>query len=184
MAVTVRPSTFTLVNFDAAEITGIAERLRDEVGLPGQLDITIDVDERSPTGRVAVTSTDPLQVSIEGGAFEDPKRPRTLSEANTVDVLGLVFYQTNDRRDPEFGAPEADADLSLAHRVAWDVLAMGRLERLGHPAQRPRWLYHFRNRHGFTDASDAAFDQVWAGRVHSWAELVGLSDAARAVRTA
>jgi hypothetical protein len=64
---------------------------------------------------------------------------------------------------------------------------MGRLERLGYRAQRPRRLYHFRNRHGFTDDADAAFDQLWASRPATWAELVALSDslvAAKAAATA
>ena len=34
----------------------------------------------------------------------------------------------------------------------------GACARAGHQAQRQRWLYHFRNRHGFTDEADAAFD--------------------------
>ena len=46
---------------------------------------------------------------------------------------------------------------------------MGRLGRLGHPVQRQRRLYQFRNRHGFTDAADAAFEQLWEADDLTWA---------------
>ena len=118
-------------------------------------------------------------MSVEGGAFEDPKQIRSLSEPNVADVLGVLFEQAADRLDPSFGAPASDADLSLAHRVAWDITAVGRLDRLGHRVQRPRRLYHFRNRHGFSDASDAAFERLWAGRPATWDELAQISDDAR-----
>ena len=40
---------------------------------------------------------------------------------------------------------------------------MGRLERLGYDVRpRSRRLYHFRNRHGFTDVADNAFKRLWA----------------------
>ncbi len=179
MAVVVTPSTFSLVNFDAADILRIAERLRNEIGLPADLAIRIEVDEHSPTGRVATTSVDPLVVTVEGGAFENPKQIRSLSEANVADVLGVAFEQAADRLDPDFGAPAVDATQSLAHRVAWDIAAVGRLDRLGHRVQRPRRLYQFRNRHGFSDASDAAFEQLWTRRPGTWEELVQISDGAR-----
>ena len=73
-------------------------------------------------------------------------------------MLGRLLLQALDRRDPAFGDPPPDDALSVAHRVAWDVYAVGRLQRLGYRAQRQRRLYAFRNRHGFTDAADAAFD--------------------------
>jgi len=179
MAVVVTPSVFSLVNFDPADIVRIAERLRVEVGLPADLAIRVEVDENSPTGRVSTTSIDPLVVTVEGGAFENPKQIRSLSEPNVADVLGVAFEQAVDRLDPEFGAPEPDADVSLAQRVAWDITAVGRLDKLGHRVQRPRRLYQFRNRHGFTDASDAAFEQLWARRPATWQELVQISDGAR-----
>lgn len=179
MAVTVTPSEFRLVNFDPADIERIAERLRDEIGLPTGHDIRIEVEERSPTGRVLTTSVDPLIISVEGGAFENPKQIRSLSEPNVADVLGVAFEQAVDRLDPAFGAPAPGADISLALRVAWDVTAVGRLDRLGHRVQRPRRLYQFRNRHGFTDTADAAFEKLWGGRPASWEEMAAISDTAR-----
>ncbi len=179
MAVVVTPSTFSLVNFDAADIVRIAERLRDETGLPADLDIRIEVDEHSPTTRVATTSVDPLVVTVEGGAFENPKQIRSLSEPNVADVLGVAFEQAADRLDAGFGAPAAGTALSLAQRVAWDITAVGRLDKLGHRVQRPRRLYQFRNRHGFSDVSDAAFEALWAQRPATWQVLVEISDGAR-----
>ena len=179
MAVVVTPATFSLVNFDAADIVRIAERLRDEIGLSADLDIRIEVDEQSPTARALTTSSDPLVVTVEGGAFEDPKKIRSLSEPNVADVLGVLFEQAGDRLEPGFGAPAPDAETSLPHRVAWDITAVGRLERLGHRVQRPRRLYQFRNRHGFSDGSDAAFERLWSQRPATWQELVAISDDAR-----
>lgn len=172
MAVSVTPDTFSLVDFDAAEIVEIAEELAVSVGLPPGLDVQIAIDESTPLARVTVESSEPLALRIEGGAFEDPKRPRQLSRARVVDVLGLHFFQARDRLDPSIGAPPVDADLPIAHKVAWDTYAMGRVERLGHPAQRQRRLYHFRNRHGFTDAADAAFDRLWSADRLTWAQLM------------
>jgi hypothetical protein len=47
---------------------------------------------------------------------------------------------------------------------------------------RQRRLYHFRNRHGFTDVADAVFERVWGADGLSWAELVELSDRAHRTR--
>ena len=62
-------------------------------------------------------------------------------------------------------------------RVAWDVYCIGRLVRLGfkHYDNRQRWLYHFRNRHGFTDAADDAFERLWTGDDLTWADITALS---------
>jgi hypothetical protein len=46
--------------------------------------------------------------------------------------------------------------------------------------QRQRRLYQFRNRHGFTDAADAAFDRLWSADGLTWAEISALSDEALA----
>ena len=73
--------------------------------------------------------------------------------------------------------------MDLAHRVAWDVYAVGRLQQLGYDSQRQRRLYGFRNRHGFTDAADAAFEQLWTSSDLTWDDLTRLSDDAAAVRT-
>ena len=64
--------------------------------------------------------------------------------------------------------------------MAWEVHAAGRLARAGQQAQLQRWRYHFRNRHGFTDEGDAAFDTLWSADTLSWAEIQALSATALA----
>ncbi len=153
------------------------QKLLDQVGLP-DLDVQVKVDETSPLGRTHVTSQDPVVIEAESGALEDPKRPRALSAPGTADVLGRALLRVADRRTAEFADAPADADLTLPQSVAWAVYSNGRLERLGYPAQRQRWLYHFRNRHGFTDVADAAFDRLWTAQSLTWNEIVELSDGA------
>ncbi len=175
MTVTVTPENFTMVNFDADAIAGITRKLLDQIGLP-DLDVQIKVDETSPLGRTHVTSLDPVVIEAESGALEDPKVPRGLSQHGAADVLGRALLRVADRREPGFADAPDDASLTLPQSVSWAVYANGRLERFGYPPQRQRWLYHFRNRHGFTDAADAAFDRLWAGPSFTWAEIVAISD--------
>lgn len=177
MTVTVTPETFTMVNFDAAAIAAITEKLLDQIGLP-DLDVQIKIDETSPLGRTQVVSQDPVVIETESGAIEDPKRPRQLSDAGAADVLGRALLRVADRRTPGFADAPADADLTLPQTVAWAVYSNGRLERFGYPAQKQRWLYHFRNRHGFTDVADAAFERLWSTPSLTWGEIVALSEGA------
>ena len=44
-------------------------------------------------------------------------------------VVGRLILQALDRRDPAFGDPPPDDAMPVAHRVAWDVYALGRLGR-------------------------------------------------------
>jgi hypothetical protein len=56
----------------------------------------------------------------------------------------------------------------------------GRLVRLGftHYDNRQRRLYHFRNRHGFSDAADDAFDRLWMADGLAWSDIAALSESA------
>ncbi len=186
--VTVTPDTFTMVGYDAGEIAAIAERLLADLGLDGAGagEVRIEVDERTPLGRAVVASVDPLVITVESGALEDPKRPRLLSPGGTADVLGRLLLRVRDRRDPEFGEPPEDDALTLAQSSAWDAYSIGRLVRIGyrHYNNRQRRLYHFRNRHGFTDAADEAFDRLWTAERLTWDEIAGLSDSAGAALAA
>ena len=180
MPVEVRPTEFSMVFFDAAEIQGIVEQLVSEIGLPADLAVVVDIDETTPMGRARVASVDPLVITAESGAFEDVKAPRRLSVPGTTDVLGKLLFSVRDRLDPAFGDPPLDDDLTLAQSSAWETYCVGRLGRLGHPVQRQRRLYQFRNRHGFTDAADAAFDQLWTADGLTWADITSISDGALA----
>ena len=180
MPVEVRPTEFSMVFFDAAEIQGIVEKLVAEIGLPSDLRVTVEIDETTPMGRARVASIDPLLITAESGALEDVKAPRRLSEVGTLDVIGKLLFSVRDRLDPAFGDPPADEELTLQESVAWEVYCVARLGRLGHTVQRQRRLYQFRNRHGFTDAADAAFDRLWTTEPLTWAEITGISQEALA----
>jgi len=182
--VTVTPEDFTLVEFDHATLVAVLQRLLPDVGLPDDIDITLNVDERVPMGRADVVSIDPIVLEVEGGALEDPKKPRHLSEEGSADILGRLLLRVRDRLDPAFGDPPPDDDLSLGHKIAWDVYCVGRLARKGYRAQRQRRLYGFRNRHGFTDAADDAFDRLWTADALTWTEIASISDKAAASRDA
>jgi hypothetical protein len=180
MPVEVRPEEFSMVFFDAAEIRAIVERLVAEIGLPADLSVVIDIDETTPMGRAHVTSIDPVVIAAESGALEDVKRPRQLSEQGTIDVLGKLLLGVKDRLDPAFGEAPADDELTLQESAAWEAYCVGRLGRLGHPVQRQRRLYQFRNRHGFTDLADAGFDRLWTSDGLTWADIKQISDDAGA----
>jgi hypothetical protein len=184
MPVEVRPDTFSMVFFDAAEIRAIVERLVVEIGLPTDASVTIEVDESTPLGRAQVASIDPIVITAESGALENAKTVRLLDPVGTADVIGKLLLSVKDRLDPAFGDAPADDDLTLQESAAWEAYCVGRLGALGHPVQRQRRLYQFRNRHGFTDAADAAFDTLWAAQGLTWADIKGLSDGALAAQPA
>lgn len=169
--VTVAPQTFDFVDFDAAIVTSVTAALTERIGLSADLPVHVEIDERTPLGRVQVRSLDPLVLFVEGGALEDPTRPRQLSERLTADVIGRLLLRARDRLDPAFGEPPPDGELTLQQQTAWDTTCMGRLERLGYDVRRPRRLYHFRNRHGFSDAVDRVFERLWAMESPTWADV-------------
>jgi hypothetical protein len=178
--VTVTPQQFNLVQFDARRIRAAAEQAAALVGFDE--DFRVEVDETTPLGRSRVAAEDPVVLRFESGALEDARHPRTLSELAVVEGVGRHLLKLMDRRDPAFAAPDEDEELELAHKVAWEIYSAARLARVGIRDQRQRWLYHFRNRCGFTDASDAAFEVLWTSETLSWPEMVGLVDGALAQR--
>lgn len=173
MSVTVTPSTFQFVSFDAAAIEHTARTLVEALGI--EHDVTIAVDETTPLARVRVQVGDPIVVHVESGAFEDTRRPRQQSETATATAIGRVLLRARDRLSGGFGEAPPDDQLTLAQTAAWEAYCVGRLERLGIAVNQQRWRYNFRNRHGFDDASDAAFDTIWASDGLTWGELDGIS---------
>ena len=173
-----------MVFFDAAEISGIVQGLLPEIGISPDLTVAVEIDETTPMGHAQLSSVDPIVLRLESGALEDPKRPRCLDHDGAIDVLGRLLFEVRDRLDPTFGDPPTDDDLSLAESCAWQTYCVARLGRLGHHVQRQRRLYQFRNRHGFTDAADEAFDRLWTANDLTWADVVGISEGARAVLSA
>jgi hypothetical protein len=169
--VRVTPEEYQYVEFDADRIAAVVAKLCDEIGLQPEGGVSIAIDESTPMAKVRVTSTEPLQVEVEGGAFEDPKRPRKLSDRRVADSLARMLFRARDRLDPAFGDPPADDELTLPQATAWDAYCLGRFERLGYQAQKQRRLYNFRNRHGFNDVADAHFERLWNGTGITWADI-------------
>jgi hypothetical protein len=95
----------------------------------------------------------------------------------TANSLGRLLLRARDRLLGGFGEAPADTDLSLAQVAAWETYCAGRLERLGVSVNQQRWRYNFRNRHGFSDRSDAAFETLWASDGLTWGELDAISSA-------
>ena len=169
--VLVTPEAFTMVKFDHPRLVELVEEVADGVGIPADLEVRVEVDEGSPLGRTKLVSVEPVALWIQGGALENPKVPRTLSDRSVRDVLARLLFRAKDRLDPSFaGAPEDD-DLSLQQHTAWDTYAVGRAERLGYKPSKQRRLYHFRNRHGFSDVADTVFDRLWSADALTWADL-------------
>ena len=175
--ITVTPALFTLVDFDRARIEALAAETAEAVGLPADLEIHLEIDEATPFGRTSATvSGRRVDLMIEGGAFEDPKELRQLSEEGTRQVLGRLLFRVADRLDPDFGGVPPDDDLTLEQHAAWDAYAVGRYARMaGVDGARERRRYTFRLRHGFTDASDRAFDRLWEASDLRWADIESTS---------
>jgi len=179
MTVTVAPETFRFVKFDAAVVTRVAEELAASLDM--QQPLHIEIDETTPLGRISATfgtgTDDTISIKVESGAFEDSKRPREQSEMATAINLGRILLRVRDRLHGGFGEAPADEDLALRQMAAWETYCAGRLSRLGLKVNQQRWVYNFRNRHGFTDAADAAFEQIWAADGLTWGELEAISTA-------
>ncbi len=176
MPTTVEPSSFSMVHFDAAEIAALTDDLARRVGLGADVAIRIEVDETSPLGHTDLVSVDPVHIRTESGSLENPKRVREFSADVATDVLGRYLLRAADRRSDAFAGAPSDEDLSIPQRTTWEVYSVGRLARMGYPVRRQRWLYAFRNRHGFTDDADGAFEQLWHGDGLTWADIDRLSE--------
>ena len=177
MTITVAPQTFRFVKFDSAVVTRVAQELTAMLDM--QQPLHIEIDETTPLGRVraALGEDGAITVHVESGAFEDSKRPREQSEVATAINLGRILLRVRDRLQGGFGDAPADEDLTLRQMAAWETYCAGRLSRLGLKVNQQRWVYNFRNRHGFTDAADAAFATIWAADALTWQELEAISTA-------
>jgi hypothetical protein len=171
--VSVHPDVFTVVDFEADHIARLAAEIAAGVGLSADVHLVLEVDEGSPFGGTSATiDGTTVTLSVESGAFENPKAIRQLSEEGTRLVLGRLLFRVRDRLDPGFGHPPPDPELTFAQHAAWDAYAVGRYARLaGLDGGEGRRRYAFRLRHGFSDAADRAFDRLWRGESLTWAEL-------------
>jgi hypothetical protein len=180
--VIVDPATFTLVNYDAAEIAGLVSRAAGWVGLGESDEVRVVVDESTPLARAHLESLEPIVLSVEGGAFEDQKRIRTLDPEAVLTITVRLLARVADRRRPEFAGAPGEDGLTTAQLDCWDAWSLGRGERHGLSVQRDRWRYRFRNHHGFTDVADAAFERLWAADGLAWADIEAICAETAAVR--
>lgn len=172
---TVVPDTFELVDFEASQIQDVYDDMVGRVpGLPDGLVAEIQVDEQVPTARIGVTSIEPLVLAMESGAFENTKQPRSFGVEASENSLGRLLFEVADRLSDDFGAPPLDEELELAERVAWNTYCFGRLSRLGVRVYKPKHIYNFRNRHGFSDAADATFEKLWSAESLTWSDIKAL----------
>lgn len=180
MTVTVTPDEFTMVHFSNPELTRITEDLVGALGIERAVEVV--VNERTPMGTLQLRSLDPIVCYVESGALEDPKRVRYLSPQGATEAIGRVLLEARDRMTDGFGAPELGQVIPVPQRVAWDTYIVARLVRLGGREQRQRRLFGFRNKHGFTDSADRAFNRLWDAEPLTWNEIAELSDSLTAVR--
>lgn len=181
--VSVEPEEFGFVDYDPKRIVAIAEEMATIAGLGDDVEITIEVDERSPFGYTATTVEGTnVHIFAESAAFEDAKNLRQLSEDGTRQVLGRLLHRVADRLNAGFGVPPPDKELTYEQSSAWNAYALGRLERAGYHAHKPRRRYAFRLRHGFTDVADRVFERLWASDELTWADIEAACAETAAVR--
>jgi hypothetical protein len=173
--VTVSPEEFTFVKYDAAEIASIVAELAEQLEIANPIHVV--VDETTPLAKVyeeidAASSDATITLHAESGALEDRKHPMSFSAADAREALGRILLRAHDRMRPDFADAPDDLALSLQENAAWDTYCVGRLARMGVEVNQQRWRYNHRNRFGFHDGVDAAFDALWVADELGWADLV------------
>ncbi len=169
------PSEFTFVKFDAREIARIVTELAEMLGVDNPIHVV--VDETTPLAKLSEeidgTSSDTnIILHAESGALEDRQHPMSFSAANARESFGRILLRARDRLRPGFADAPADLDLSVEQNAAWDTYCVGRLARLGVATNQQRWRYNHRNRYGFDDGVDAAFDALWNAADLTWPDMI------------
>src|SRR3546814_15949041 len=111
MPVTVEPSTFTMVDFDADRIAELGAELAAKAGIADDVPVRIEVDERTPLAGAELVSPDPVvHIRVESGALVSTKRIRQPDDHPADDVLGRMLLlapswprSASDRRSPVVG---------------------------------------------------------------------------------
>jgi hypothetical protein len=108
---------------------------------------------------------------ISAANLEDTRSPRTFAPDQARTDIALMLLRAKDRLSDGFADAPGDRELRRGERVAWDIYAIGRAERLGLQVRRQRELYGFRLQHGFTDVADAAFERCWSAPSMTYAGI-------------
>jgi hypothetical protein len=162
--VTVTPDPFTLIPFDAPTIASLVEDVAAIVEFPPGVEIDVAVDEElfpPLTGHMTDVVDGRASLWISAANLEDTRQPRTFAPEQARSDFVVMLLRAKDRLSDDFADAPVDRELTRGERVAWDIYAIGRAERLGMEVRRQRELYDFRLQHGFTDVADAAFDRCW-----------------------
>ena len=162
--VTVTPDPFTLIPFDAPTIASLVEDVAALVEFPPGVEIDVEVDEElfpPLTGHMTDVVDGRAVLWISAANLEDTRQPRTFAPEQARSDLAVMLLRAKDRLSDDFADAPRDRELTRGERVAWDIYAIGRVERLGMDVRRQRELYDFRLQHGFTDVADAAFERCW-----------------------
>jgi hypothetical protein len=172
--VTVTPDPFTLIPFDAPTIASLVEDVAALVEFPPGVEIDVAVDEElfpPLTGHMTDVVDGRASLWISAANLEDTRQPRTFAPEQARSDFAVMLLRAKDRLSEDFADAPADRELTRGERVAWDIYAIGRAERLGMEARRQRELYDFRLQHGFTDVADAAFERCWNAPTMTYAGI-------------
>jgi hypothetical protein len=172
--VTVTPDPFTLIPFDAPQIAALVEDVAAMVEFPPDVEIAVEVDEElfpPLTGHMTDVVAGRVQLWISAANLEDTRSPRTFAPEQARVDFAVMLLRAKDRLSEDFAAAPGDRELARGERVAWDVNAIGRAERLGLTVRRQRELYDFRLQHGFSDVADAAFERCWSAPSMTYAGI-------------
>lgn len=182
--VEITPELFTLVEYDAGVIGGLAEELAAKVGIPDDVPIRIEIDEELPlplTGSTADVVDGRAQLWFSGANFEDGRHRATFNDQLARTELAAALFRASDRVKPGFADAPVDEDLTDGQRAAWEAWAEGRAARLGERTRKVRRQYVFRLYNGFTDLSDQTFERLWTGDRFTWADLEAICAECKAV---
>jgi len=176
--VTVTPTEFHFVKYEAQDIIDVVTELAEMLKVRNPIHVI--VDETTPLAKLAAeadgaSSDATLTLRAESGALENTKRFTHFSADAARGSLGRTLLRARDRLRPDFSDAPNDFDLSLTENAAWDTYSAGRLDRMGIELNKQRWVYNYRNRFGFSDDCDAAFERLWAADDLGWAELTANS---------
>ena len=182
--VEVTPDQFTLVEYDAGVIAGLAEEIATAVGIPDDVPIRIEIDEELPlplTGSTADVADGRAVLWFSGATFEDGRRRASFNEQLARTELATALFRAADRLQPAFADAPVDEDLTDGQRAAWEAWAEGRVARLGASTRKVRRQYVFRLYNGFTDVADDAFERLWSSDTLTWSDLESMCAECKAV---